>query len=92
MMAIPKDASNPDAALAWINFIEKPEINAEITNKVFYPTANLEARKYVKPELANDPTIYPPESVMKTLFPLKPLPVEILRLEHRLWAKLKSGI
>src|SRR5579863_8145658 len=23
MMAIPKDASNPDAALAWINFIEK---------------------------------------------------------------------
>jgi putrescine transport system substrate-binding protein len=92
MMAIPKDASNPDAALAWINFIEQPEINAEITNKVFYPTANLAARKYVKPEIANDPTIYPSEAVMKTLFPLKPLPVEILRLEHRLWAKLKSGI
>ncbi len=92
IMGIPKDAPDPDSALAWINFIEKPEVNAEITNKVYYPTANLAARKYVSPELANDPTIYPPESVMKTLFPLKPMPADILRLEHRLWSQLKSGI
>ncbi|QBQ99825.1 polyamine ABC transporter substrate-binding protein [Paraburkholderia pallida] len=92
IMAIPKDAPDPEAALAWINFIEKPEINAEITNKVYYPTANLAARKYVNPELASDPGIYPPESVMKTLYPLKPMPAEILRLEHRLWSQLKSGI
>ncbi|SCK28314.1 polyamine ABC transporter substrate-binding protein [Vogesella sp. LIG4] len=92
MMAIPRDAANPEAALAWINFIQDPAINAEITNKVYYPTANLAARKYVKPELANDPSIYPSEAVMKTLFPLKPLPPDVMRLEHRLWTQLKTGI
>ncbi|WP_179404256.1 polyamine ABC transporter substrate-binding protein [Burkholderia guangdongensis] len=92
IMGIPKDAPDPAAALAWINFIENPEINAGITNKVYYPTANLAARQYVKPELRNDPTIYPPASVMKTLFPLQPMPADILRLEHRLWSQLKSGI
>lgn len=91
MMVIPKDAPNPEAAIQWINFIQNPEVNAEITNKVFYPTANLAAKKFVKPEIANDPTVYPPESVMKTLFLLQPLPAEIKRLENRLWTQLKTG-
>jgi len=91
MMVIPKDAAHPEAALKWINYIEDPKVNAEITNEVFYPTANMMARKYVKPEIANDPTIYPPESVMKTLFLLKPIPADIIRLENRLWTQLKTG-
>jgi len=91
MMTIPKDAAHVDAATKWINYIEDPKVNAEITNKVFYPTANAAAKKYVKPEIANDPTIYPPESIQKNLFLLKPLPAEILRLENRLWTQLKTG-
>ncbi len=91
MMVVPKDAPNPAAAMAWINFILRPQINSEITNKVYYPTANLAARQFVKPELANNPAIYPPDSVIKTLFLLKPLPSDILRLEHRLWSELKTG-
>lgn len=91
MMTIPKDASHVEAATKWINYIQDPKVNAEITNKVYYPTANQAARKFVKPEIANDPTIYPPESLMKSLFLLKPLPAEILRLENRLWTQLKTG-
>ncbi len=45
----------------------------------------------MKPELANDPTIYPPEAVKKTLFALKPLPPEIQWLVHRMWTAFKSG-
>ncbi|MDR3426496.1 MULTISPECIES: polyamine ABC transporter substrate-binding protein [Silvimonas] len=90
-MAIPKDAPHPEAALKWINYIETPQVHAEITNQVFYPNANAEARKFVKPEVANDPVVYPPPEVAKTLFLLKPLPSEILRLENRLWAQYKSG-
>jgi putrescine transport system substrate-binding protein len=91
IMVIPKDAAHPENALKWINYIEDPKVNAEITNKVFYPTANAAAKQYVKPEIANDPTIYPPAATMKTLFLLKPLPAEILRLENRLWTQLKTG-
>ncbi|MBP4047390.1 polyamine ABC transporter substrate-binding protein [Chromobacterium violaceum] len=91
VMVIPKDAPHPEEAHKWINYIETPEVNAEITNEVFYPTVNAAARKYVKPEIASDPTIYPPESVMKTLFLLKPLPPDIMRLQNRLWTQLKTG-
>lgn len=91
MMAIPKDAPHPEAALAWINYIETPQVHAGITNEVFYPNANLEAKRFVKADVASDPTIYPPPNVLKTLFLLKPIPAEILRLENRLWSRLKAA-
>ena len=90
-MVIPADAPHAAEAMSWINYIEDPKINAAITNEVFYPTANKDARKYVKPEIANDKTIYPPESVLKTLYLMKPIPPEILRLQNRLWTELKTG-
>ena len=77
-------------ALNWINYIERPEVHAGITNEVFYPNADAAARRFVRPELLNDPSVYPPEPVLKTLFLLKPLPSAIKRLEGRLWAQLKS--
>ncbi len=91
VMAIPKDASHKDAALQWINYIETPQVNAAITDAVYYPTANAEARKYVDPSIAKDPAVYPPADVVKTLFLLKPLPPEIQRLQTRLWTEFKTG-
>ncbi|TDR82120.1 putrescine transport system substrate-binding protein [Paludibacterium purpuratum] len=91
VMVIPKDAPNVAAAHQWINYIEDPKVNAQITNEVFYPTANKEARKYVNPAIANDPTIYPSPAVIKTLFLLKPIPPDVLRLQNRLWTQLKTG-
>jgi putrescine transport system substrate-binding protein len=90
-MAIPKDAKNKDAALAWMNYIETPQVHAAITNEVYYPSVNLESRKYVDKDVAQDPAVYPPADVVKTLFLLKPLSPEILRLETRLWTQLKTG-
>jgi putrescine transport system substrate-binding protein len=91
VMAIPKDAKDKEAAHEWINYIETPQVNAAITDAVYYPTANAEAKKFVKPDIANDPAIYPPKEILATLFLLKPLPPEIQRLETRLWTEFKSG-
>ncbi|MEJ0003334.1 MAG: polyamine ABC transporter substrate-binding protein [Pararobbsia sp.] len=91
VMVIPKDAPHPDAALQWINYIETPQVHAEITNEVFYPSANLAARQFVAKDVAGDPGVYPPPDVLKTLFLLKPLPPEINRLETRLWTEFKTG-
>jgi putrescine transport system substrate-binding protein len=91
MMVIPKDAPHPEAALAWINYIEDPKVNAGITNEVFYPTANRAARAYVIPAVAQDPGVFPPEDVLRKMTLMKPLPTEILRLENRLWSQLKTG-
>ena len=51
MMAIPADAPNPEAALAWINFIMEPQITADITNYVWYANANKESMPLVDPEI-----------------------------------------
>ena len=91
VMVIPKDAKHKDAALQWINYIETPQVHAAITDEVYYPSANLEARKYVDKSVANDPAVYPSPDVVKTLFLLKPLPPAILRLQTRLWTEFKTG-
>ncbi len=67
VMAIPKDAKHPDNAHKWINFILRPEVHASLTNAVFYANPNKEARKFVKPELANDKAVFPDEAALKTM-------------------------
>ncbi|MFM0733136.1 polyamine ABC transporter substrate-binding protein [Paraburkholderia sediminicola] len=91
VMGVPKDAPHPEAAMQWINYIEDPKVNAEITNEVFYPTANRAARQYVTPAMIQDATVYPSDEVLNRMTLAKPLPADIVRLENRLWSKLKAG-
>lgn len=90
-MAIPKDAEHVEAAHAFINYIETPEVHAAITNHMFYPNANKEARKFVVEDVAQDPMIYPEADVAATLFVIKPQELQLQRLQTRMWAELKSG-
>jgi putrescine transport system substrate-binding protein len=77
--------------MKWINFISDAKNNAAITNEVFYPTANRAARQFVTPAVAQDQTVYPVDDVIAKMTLMKPMPTEILRLENRLWAQLKTG-
>lgn len=90
-MAIPKGAAHVDAAHTFINYIETPEVHAAITNTMFFPNANKTARDFVVADVANNPMIYPPSDVSKTLFVIKPQPLNIQRLQTRMWSELKSG-
>jgi len=62
-----KDAPNPNAAYAFLNFIHEPEIQAEETNFTGYGSPNDEAKKYIDPAVLNDPAIFPPADVMANL-------------------------
>ncbi|PJX22046.1 polyamine ABC transporter substrate-binding protein [Advenella sp. S44] len=90
-MAVPKDAPHPENAMAFINYIEEPEVHAAITNNMFYPNANKAAREFVNKEIADNPMIYPTPDVAKSLFVIKAQPIKIARLQTRLWAELKAG-
>ncbi len=57
-LAIPKDAKHPNNALAFINHFLKPEVSASLTNELSYPTANKASVASVKPEIANDKTVF----------------------------------
>jgi spermidine/putrescine-binding protein len=64
-VCIPAKAANPDAAHAFINYLLEPEVGAKIVNTAMYASANKAAKEKVKPEIANNPSVYPPEDVLK---------------------------
>jgi len=91
LMAVPKDAPHSEAAMQWINYILQPKVSADITNQVFYPNANATARPLIKPAILENPAIYPGPERLKSLTLQVPLPADIMRLENRLWAQIKTG-
>ena len=92
MMAIPADAPNAQNAHAFINYILRPEVHASLTNKVFYANPNKESRKFVKPEVANNPTVFVTPAQMATMKPPKALTNDIRRLVTRVYTSFKSGL
>jgi putrescine transport system substrate-binding protein len=90
MMAIPKGAPHPDAALKFINFVLSAQESAALTNDTSYPSAVPSSRPLVRPEVLDDPAVFPPPEVYRKLVISKPITAELMRLENRLWAKLKT--
>ena len=90
--AIPKDAKNVPEAHAFINYIMRPEVHASLTNKVFYANPNKESRKFIKPEVANNPTVFVSPAEMAMMKPPKALTNDIRRLVTRVYTSFKSGL
>ena len=91
-MAIPADAPHPNNALKWINYIARPEVAASLTNKVFYANPNKESRKFVKPEVANNPTVFVSDADMKKMAVPDALTNDIRRTMTRLYTSFKTGL
>ena len=91
VMAIPKDAKHPDNAHKWINYILRPEVHASLTNTVFYANPNKEARKLVKPELANDKSVFPDVGALDTMIVPGVPDQATRRLMTRTFTSFKAG-
>ena len=92
VMAIPKDAPHPQNALKWINYILRPEVAASLTNKVYYANPNKESKKFVNPQLANNPTLFlSPEDLSRMVGPPENWNNDIRRLQNRTYTKFKTG-
>ena len=90
MLAIPADAPNPENAHKFLNYIMKPEVIAEISNKVNFANANIPSKSLIKADSLNNPDIYPDEELMRKLFVAKILPPDIDRVMTRQWVDIKS--
>lgn len=91
VMAIPKDAPNPDAAHAFIAYMLQPAAIAAVSNAVYYANANLEATALLDEEVRDDPTIYPPAEVKTRLFAPSERSDREIRELNRLWTRLKAN-
>ena len=89
---IPKDARHKDNAYLFINFILRPDINADITNTVNYATANSAAWPLLDPAVRNDPAIFPDERTMQVMFSTSAQDPKQARLRTRAYVKGKSGM
>jgi putrescine transport system substrate-binding protein len=92
MMAIPADAPHAKNAHAFINYILRPEVHASLSNKVFYANPNKESRKFIKPEVAQNPSVFPSSAEMVTMVPPKALTNDLRRLITRVYTGFKTGL
>jgi putrescine transport system substrate-binding protein len=90
-MAIPKDAKHVESAYKFIDYILRPEVNAELTNKVFYANPVPAAAKFIQPEIANNKTVFLSAEQMATMVPPDMVNNDIRRLRTRLFTTFKTG-
>jgi putrescine transport system substrate-binding protein len=91
-MAIPADAANVDSVYKWIDYILRPQVSADLTNAVFYPSPNKQARPLMKPEIANNPTVFPSDADMKNMVAPAALSNDTRRTMTRLYTSFKTGL
>lgn len=91
-LAIPAGAPHVAEAHAFLDYVMRPEVMADTANLVGGRSGNSASLAFVKPEIANDPTIYPPPEVRKTFFVLTVPSRQTDKLRTRLWTKVKTGL
>ena len=91
MLAVPKDAKHPENAMAFINYLMKPDVIAKISNYVSYASGNKASLPLVDAAIRNNPNIYPTDEMKRKMFTLKVLPQKVNREITREWTKVKTG-
>ncbi|WP_442110607.1 polyamine ABC transporter substrate-binding protein [Pseudomonas sp. NUPR-001] len=91
MLAIPKDSTNVKEAHAFINYLLKPEVIAQVSDYVGYANPNPKAGELMDQSVRTDEAVYPPQAVLDKLYVNSELPPKVQRLMTRSWTKIKSG-
>lgn len=91
MLTIPVDAPNPDAAYKFIDFVMDAQITADITNYVWYASANTAAMPLIDEEITSDTGIFPTEEAKAKLWPSKVQTPKVDRRITRLWTSVTTG-
>jgi putrescine transport system substrate-binding protein len=91
-MVIPADSPNPAAALAFINFVMRPQISASVTRFIGFATANAAALPFLEPAIRDNTLIYPPPATRKRFELQRVYSPEETRAFTRAWLLFKSGL
>jgi putrescine transport system substrate-binding protein len=91
ILAIPRDAPNAENAHAFIAFLLRPEVMAEISNKTQYPNAVPASWPLVAPAVRNNPNIFPDEAARARFFTVTGVDAATDRARSRVWARFKAG-
>lgn len=87
--AMPTNAPHKAEAYAFLNFILRPTSGKAVAEYTTFPVANVEGQKLLPAATRNNPTIYPPKSVLKHGTFQTDLRDDTLALYEQYWEKLK---
>ena len=88
-MVIHKGSQNVALAHRFINFMMDPRQSADLSNYVGCGVANLEAKRYVRADIAENPAVFPDRETLKRLTLLTDLDRKERRLLNRIWTEIK---
>ena len=88
-VCIPRRARNVDSIYAFLDYVMEPEVNAQIVNGISYASANVPARKFIRPEILDDPGIYPPPEALTKCEFVKDIG-EATEVMDEYWTEIKS--
>ena len=89
--AIPIDAPHSDAAHAFVNFILRPDIIAQVTNAIAIANSVPSSFSFMDEQVRNDPLIYPSKEILTKLYVNKAHPPKYDRSRLRNWTRVKIG-
>ena len=86
-LCVPASAPHKDEAMAFINYVLRPEVSKIISDKFPYTNPNLAARKLLTGEQLDNPASYPPPHKFEIFHDLGPVAGEI----GKLMTELRAG-
>jgi putrescine transport system substrate-binding protein len=91
MLAVPKDAPDPESAYAFLEYMMTPQVAADVSDFRRYATGNAAAEPLVQPAVRDDPGIYPPKELRQKLAVQLADSPDQTRAITRVWQKFKTG-
>ncbi len=89
--AILRESEHQELAHAFLNYLLRPNVAADIVTEIRGGTANAAARGLLPDSLRYNPVLYPPAEILARGEWFKPLPTAAQRLRDRYWTEIKSS-
>lgn len=84
-------SANKAAAKQFINFLNEPEIAAQLAKYIYYATPNLAAEALLPAEFKNDPVIYPDGEAIKKSESYQRLPARTQKARAAIFSRIVNG-
>ncbi len=88
--AIPANSPNKRTAEAFLDFVLRPEISAQIANQNYYACANEAAYPFIDPEIRGDRVIFPASEDLLKAEVYLPLSADGEKLYAHAWERFKG--
>lgn len=90
-LAVPADAKNFDNAMKFINYFLRPEVSAQLTKEMSYPTANKESLKHLDASVTEVNSIFPTAEQLAVMASPSGLTNEARESMNAVYVKFKKG-